>query len=87
MYETKSRPTYTDSTNRYRESRTTGGLVAYLLFATTLAALLVAPTVVFGAALGVVGLTLARRVLRRLRRRGRGLSPPEQSGRPTRTRA
>jgi hypothetical protein len=83
MYETDSQLSYTDSTHDYSENRTAGGAVAYLLSVPALVAVLAAPAVVFGAVLGVVGLTLGRRVVRRLRgRRGGGLSPPDPSGRP-----
>jgi hypothetical protein len=83
MYEADSQVAYTDSTNEYRESRTAGGVVAYLLAVPALVAVLAVPSVVLGAVLGVVGLTLGRRVVRQLRRNGGGgLSPPEQSSSP-----
>jgi len=83
MYETDSQVAYTDSTNEYRENRTAGGMVAYLLAVPALVAVLAVPSVVLGAVLGVVGLTLGRRVVRRLRRKGGGgLSPPDPSSNP-----
>jgi hypothetical protein len=84
MYMVHPQPRTTDRAYSYRENRSTGGLVAYLLVIPVLAAVLAAPAVAFGAVLGVLGLLLGRRVLRRLRRRqgGGGLSSPEQSSRP-----
>lgn len=81
MYEGDSQFGHADSTHSYSENRTAGGAVAYLLAVPALVAVLAAPAVVFGAVLGVVGLTLSRRVIRRLRRGQSGLSPPEPSDR------
>jgi len=84
MYTVHPQPSDTHRADNYRENRTTGGLVAYLLVVPALVVVLAAPAVVFGVVLGVFGLTLGRRVARRLRRRrgGDGLSPPEGSSRP-----
>jgi hypothetical protein len=83
MYTVHPQSSETHRAHDYRENRSTGGLLAYLLVAPTLAVVLAAPAVVFGVVLGVLGLTLGRRVMRRLRRRGGdGLSPPERSSRP-----
>lgn len=84
MYAVHPQPGHTHRANDYHENRSTGGLLAYLLFAPAMVAVLAAPAVVFGAVLGVLGLTLGRRVAMRLRRRqdGDSLSTPERSSRP-----
>jgi len=84
MYTVHPQPSDAHRAADYRENRTTGGLVVYLLFAPAMVAALAAPAVVFGAVLGVLGLTLGRRVAGRLRRwqDNDSLSTPEPSSRP-----
>jgi len=72
----QSRSTY--SAHPHTERRTLGGLVAYLLAVPALVAVMAAPAVAVGAAMGIAGLVLGRRVVGRLRRqRAGGLSPPK----------
>ena len=83
MYTVHPQPGYSDRANDYHENRTTGGLIGYLLLVPAFTIVLAAPAVVFGVVLGVLGLTLGRRVMRRLRRRGGdGLPAPERSSSP-----
>lgn len=84
MYTVHPQPGHSDRAYDYHENRTMGGLVGYLLLVPAFTVVLAAPAVVFGVVLGVLGLTLGRRVATRLRRRqdGDSLSPPERPGSP-----
>lgn len=68
-------------TREYRENWTTGGLVAFVLVLPAVLALLVAPAVVLGAVVVVVGVKLAGRVRRRRRRRVGRQKRPTTAGR------
>jgi len=81
MYEGRTRVASKYSTAEHTEQRTLGGLVAYLLTVPALVAVVVAPTVVFGVMLGVAGLALGERAVRRLAEDGHS-SPSVTSGRP-----
>jgi hypothetical protein len=85
MYDARTRVASKHRTTEHDEQRTLGGTVAYLLALPALVAVMAAPAVAAGAVLGVAGLALGERFVRRLRRQqgGSGLSPPEvESGRP-----
>jgi hypothetical protein len=84
MYEpdTVSQSAYSAHSNH--EQRTLGGLVAYLLTVPALVAVMAAPALAVGAMLGVAGLTLGPRVVRRLRRLVENSHPSQSAtaGRP-----
>jgi hypothetical protein len=80
MYDRDSPSPSTYSAHSHHEQQTLGGLVAYLLTVPALLAVMAAPTVVFGAVLGVAGLALGERTVRRLR--GLVKSSQSSSGTP-----
>ena len=73
MHDRDTPSTY--STHTHNEQRTLGGLVASLLAVPALLAVMAAPTVVFGALLGVAGLALGERTVHRLRGLGENSRP------------
>lgn len=84
MYEGHSPAARTGSTNSHRENYSVGGILVYLLATPALIVALSAPAVGFGVVVGVVGLALGRRGVRRFRQRDTGENPsvPDADGRP-----
>jgi hypothetical protein len=72
MYGPHSQPANSSSTKAYRDRKTAGGFISYSLVAAAVVALVVAPAVMFGVALGVVGTKLRPRLADLLRRRRGG---------------
>jgi cobalamin synthase len=84
MYEGRTH-TAAQSTTSHDERRTVGGTVAYLLALPALVAVMAAPAVSFGVALGVAGVVVGERAVRRFggHQNETGRSPlSAESGRP-----
>jgi cobalamin synthase len=79
MYQGRAQVASKYSTAEHTERRTLRGLVAYLLTVPALVAFMAAPAVAVGAVVGVLGVAVGRRVVRRLRwQHGEsGFSPSE----------
>ena len=82
MYEGDSSVAHRHRARERHADWTTGGLAVYLLVVPAVVAFMAVPTLMAGAALGVIVYALGYRLARRFRRPPEGgLSPPEPSGR------